>query len=98
MPGGKHTHNRPARGADPTKPDADDLRRAFLAGHAAVHTRAAELEDLLDPAIALIALREVRRVLGWARITAKPWGPLVLQESLRVLRAMAHRMGVQVEP
>ncbi|MCB0809926.1 MAG: phosphotransferase [Flavobacteriales bacterium] len=81
-----------------TKPDADDLRRAFLAGHAAVHTRAAELEDLLDPAIALIALREVRRVLGWERITSKPWGPLVLQESLRVLRAMAHRMGVQVEP
>ena len=81
-----------------TKPDADDLRRAFLAGHAAVHTRAADLEDLLDPAIALIALREVRRVLGWERITSKPWGPLVLQESLRVLRAMAHRMGVQVEP
>ncbi len=81
-----------------TKPDADALRAAFLSGHASVNAAEVVPAALLDAAMALIALREMGRVLGWTRVTEKPWGPVVLEESLRVLHAMAARMGVQVAP
>jgi Ser/Thr protein kinase RdoA (MazF antagonist) len=80
------------------KAEATALREAFLKGHASVHGLASEFVDLLDPAIGLIALREIRRVLARPRITAEPSGPVVLMESLQVLRATALRMGVLTSP
>lgn len=81
-----------------TKADATALREAFLKGHASVHGLASALKDLLDPAIGLIALREIRRILHRPRITDDPSGPVVLMESLQVLRSAAMRMGVLTYP
>jgi Ser/Thr protein kinase RdoA (MazF antagonist) len=79
-----------------TKPDAEALRIAFLKGHATVHVPGDTAWAFLDTAIALIALREMQRVLEWPRITTNPWGPAVMETSLNVLRTMAGRMGVQL--
>lgn len=81
-----------------TKPDAEALRAAYLEGYDATSGQAISARELLDPAIALIAMREIQRVLLWPRITAKPWGPGVLQLSLRVLRMASERIGPQLMP
>lgn len=74
------------------KPGAEALRAAYMKGYSTVLELAPELKDLIDPTIALIALREVQRVLEWPLITTNPWGPEVLAISLKVLRTMDARM------
>jgi Ser/Thr protein kinase RdoA (MazF antagonist) len=71
-----------------TKPDAEALRAAYLKGLAAADMP----PEHLDAAMALIALREVGRVLDQPRITTKPWGPKVVETSVNVLRTLAARM------
>lgn len=77
-----------------TKPDADALRAAWMKGYSSIRAMEAPMEGLLDAAMALIALREVQRVLAWPNVTSRPWGPAVLETSLQVLRTLSARMGL----